>query len=164
MSTGNFLPAKLDGSGGVAAVEPLAWAAFQKDFGKAAAAVPFKDAALEFNRHPHPANSAREHTYWHMVTEGQPEEARTAPELDRLERVPWARPVLEHAGDEVKRWGNVRGSDRHFCIWHSRANYLIVVKQTVKAYLLKTTYCPTIARQRQLHQEFAEAKRRNLTF
>ena len=105
---------------------------------------------------------ARPNTY--MVTEGQPEEARTAPELDRLDRVTWARPVLEHTGDEVKRWGNVRGSDRHFCIWHSRANYLIVVKQTVKAYLLKTTYCPTPARQRQLHQEFAEAKRRNLTF
>jgi hypothetical protein len=104
MSAGNLLPAKLDGSDGIAAVEPLAWTVFQKDFGRAAAPVPFQDATLEFNRYPHPANPAREHTYWHMVTEGQPEEARTTPELDRLERVPWARPVLEHTGNEVKRW------------------------------------------------------------
>jgi G:T-mismatch repair DNA endonuclease (very short patch repair protein) len=58
----------------------------------------------------------------------------------------------------------VRGSDRHFCIWHDHANYLIVVKQTRTAYLLKTTYCPTPMRRQQLHLEFAEAKRRNLTF
>ena len=165
MSDGNWVPAKLDCSDGVTVLEPQAYCAYQVDFGIARPAVPFRGAAITVNRKPHPANAQREHTYWHMVTEGEPEITRTTPILDRLERIPWARPVLEHVGASgVKAWENVRGSDRHFCVWHDRVNYLVVVKQTVDTFLLKTTYCPTPQRRMKLHTEYAEAKRRGRTF
>lgn len=161
----NWVPDMLDGSQGIAGVEPNAYCSYQADFGPRQSPVNFRDSTLTVNRFPHPANRQREHTYWHMVTEGHPENVRNSPMLDRLQRVPWARPLLEHIGQPgVKAWANVRGSDRHFCVWHDRINYIVVVKQTVDAFLLKTTYQPTLDRRRKLHTEYAEAKKNGLAF
>lgn len=143
-----------------ATLEPQAYAAYHADFGVGVAPVPFHGAPIEVERHPHKANATREHTYWHMVTEGLPESARITPILDRLVRVPWVRVVLEnqtHA--DIKIWANIRGSDRHFCFWHPKLNFLVVVKQTATAYLLKTCYCPDRDRVRKLHVEYREATR-----
>jgi len=161
----SWVPNMLDGSQGLAVVEPNAYCSYQSDFGPARPPVTFRDSTIIVNRSPHPANRHREHTYWHMVTEGHPETVRTTPMLDRLQRVPWARPLLEHIGQPgVKAWANVRGPDRHFCVWHDRINYIVVVKQTANAFLLKTTYQPTSARCRKLHTEYAEAKRNGMAF
>lgn len=165
MSETSWVPSKLDGSPGLAVVEPQAYLAYQADFGLSRAAVMFRGAPITVNRRPHPANVLREHTYWHMITEGTPESIRTTPMLDRLERIPWARPVLEHIGQPgVKAWENVRGLDRHFCVWHDKINYIVVVKQTADAFLLKTTYQPTSQRRLKLHTEYAEAKRNGTAF
>lgn len=40
----------------------------------------------------------KERRFWHCVAEGKIEEERT-PDLRRCERIPWMRPVLEHASD-----------------------------------------------------------------
>ena len=150
-------PTKLPAS---ADLEPQAYAVYQTDFGPAATRVPFKEAHIEVERHPHKANAAREYTYWHMVTEGQPESARITPMLDRLARVPWVRVVLENKTHvDIKFWANARGADRHFCLWHPKLNFLVVVKQTATAYLLKTCYCPEPDRIRKLHAEYREAQR-----
>ena len=153
-------PPKLGPAGDIGVLEPTAYVHYQQDFGTASPRVPFRGSDVNVERHPHRANSAREHTYWHMVTEGQPEETRTSPILERLERIPWVKTLLENARhQDVKFWCNARGSDRHFCLWHPKLNYLVIVKQTARVYLLKTTYCPEPRRILQLHSEYAAAKR-----
>ncbi|MEI6972781.1 MAG: hypothetical protein WCL44_14845, partial [bacterium] len=93
---------------------------------------------------------------------GSPEELRKAPMPDRLERMPWAKPLIENEGDTaaaIKVWANERHGNKHVCIWFDRNNYLVVLKQCAAHYLLKTTYCPESKRQRQLHKEYAAWKR-----
>lgn len=140
-------------------LEPRAHDAFQHDFGAHVVSVLFQAQCVIMNRSPHPANSAREHTYWHMVTEGQPEEQRILPIEDRLAKIPWARPVLENATDpEIKVWFSPRYTSGNYCVWYSKANYLVVVKQLTNGFLLKTAYTPDYTRVTRLHQEYAASK------
>lgn len=161
MSTTHWLPNRLDRNSfsDETALEAAAWAAFQRDF---AAAPIFRTERVNTNRQPHPARADRHHSYWHAVTEGEPEEARAVPEAERLERVPWVRPVIENEAcpqSSIKVWSNQRGSSTHVCIWFDRVNWLVVLKQLKTNYLLKTTYSPQSKRQRQLHQEYARWKK-----
>ena len=155
-----IFPPKLAASD-LSQLEPKAYTRYQKDFGPPSSPVPFRGAQIGVERHPHRANATREHTYWHMVTEGFPESIRTSPIWDRLERVPWVRVVLENAQHaDIKFWANARGSDQHFCLWHSKLNFIVVVKQTAQSYLLKTCYCPDRDRVRKLHIEYARSRPR----
>jgi hypothetical protein len=141
------------------ALEAAAWAAFQQDF---SSTPEFRSERVNVNRRPHPARSDRHHTYWHAVTEGRPETARTNPETERLEHIPWARPVIENEAcqqSSIKVWSNRRGSDTHICIWFDRINYLVVLKRLRTNYLLKTTYSPQSRRRQQLHREYAAWKK-----
>lgn len=161
MSSTPWLPARLDRASFAddAALEAAAWAAFQQDF---AITPGFRGEDVIVDRTPHKARPDREHTYWHAVTEGEPEETRTAPETERLERVPWTRPVIENEAcpqSSIKVWSNRRGSSTHICIWFNRINYLIVLKRLRTNYLLKTTYSPQSRRVRQLHREYAAWKK-----
>jgi hypothetical protein len=161
MNSPTWLPAWLDRAtfANEAALEAAAWAVFQKDF----ASVPsFRTERVNINRQPHPARADRQHSYWHAVTEGQPEETRTAPEPERLERMPWARPVIENEAcplSSIKVWSNTRQGNTHVCIWFDRINYLVVLKQLSTNYLLKTTYSPESRRKQQLHKEYAAWKK-----
>jgi hypothetical protein len=141
------------------ALEAAAWIAFQRDF---ATAPTFRSERVNINRQPHPARSDRHHSYWHSVTEGQPEHTRTTPELERLERIPWARPVIENEAcphSSIKVWSNQRNGNTHVCIWFDQINYLIVLKRLTTNYLLKTTYSPEPQRHQQLHKEYARWKK-----
>ena len=40
----------------------------------------------------------KERRFWHCVSEGELEDARS-PDLRRCERMPWMRPVIEHASE-----------------------------------------------------------------
>ena len=142
-------------------LEPRAYDAFLADFGATVEAVQFQGHDVHVNTLAHPANVSRGHTYWHMVTEGTPEENRVSPVRERLVKIPWARPVLHHSFDPgIKIWFSPRYANGHYCIWHCQANYLVVIKQLANGWLLKTAYTPDYKRVPQLHQEFAEAKRR----
>ena len=80
--------------------------------------------------------------------------------FERLARIPWLRPLLEHLTDaDMKVWFSPRYENNHYCVWHSKANYLVVVKQTTSGWLLKTAYTPDHVRIIKLHQEYANAKR-----
>ncbi|MCC5847261.1 MAG: hypothetical protein JJU29_04130 [Verrucomicrobia bacterium] len=122
----------------------------------------FRGDEVRVHRHPHLANSNRWNTYWHCVTEGHPESTRTNPIPDRLERIPWARPIIENeteAHSGIKVWANIRGRDRHVCIWFEPENYLIVLKVAKDHFVLKTTYRPESRRRSQLHRDYANWKK-----
>ena len=161
MSIPPWLPARLDRAAfpDVPAMEAAAWAIFQRDF---ATCPSFRTEEVRIARYAHKARADRGHSYWHLITEGEPEEARTVPVLDRLERVPWTRPLIENEAcpmSAIKVWSNHRYGSKHICIWFDRQNYLVVLKQLSRDYLLKTTYSPESKRQRQLHKEYAAWKK-----
>lgn len=154
-SSTSWLPAKFNESeyANIDALEVAAYVLFQRDW---AISFAFRGNEVRVHRQPHKAREDRWHTYWHMVTEGSPEEERDTPLLDRLERVPWCRPVIENESQpEIKVWENTRGRDKHICIWFDRVNYIAILKQCRDHVLLKTTYCPERRRKQQLHKEYA---------
>jgi len=161
MTTPAWLPTRFDRAAfpTIADLELAAWAVYRKDF----ATVPrFRTENVGVVRRAHKVRADREHTYWHMITEGEPEESRTTPMPDRLERLPWTRPIIENEGDaaaSVKVWANERHGNTHVCIWFDRQNYIVVLKQCTGHYLLKTAYCPEPKRQQQLHREYAAWKK-----
>ena len=141
----------------IAALESAAYAVFQNDWTDFPL---FRGDEVRVYRHPHKANGDRWHTYWHAVTEGSPEEEWTSPVPERLERIPWCRPVVDHENDPaIKVWANVRGRDQHICIWFDRVNYIVILKQCKDHFLLKTTYCPRSRRKQQLHREYSAWKK-----
>ena len=138
-------------------LETAAYSIFQTDWQSHPV---FRGDEVRVHRQPHKANPLRWHTYWHCVTEGQPEEARTTPMEDRLDRIPWTHPVVSNEADAaVKVWSNIRGQDRHVCIWLERENYLVVLKMAHSHFVLKTAYCPEPNRRRQLHKDYAAWKK-----
>ena len=127
----------------------------------------FRGDEVRVHRHPHLANSNRWNTYWHCVTEGDPETTRITPIQDRLERIPWARPVIENETDTnsgIKVWANVRGRDQHVCVWFEPENYLIVLKIARNHFVLKTTYRPESNRRAQLHRDYTAWKKTGREF
>lgn len=161
MSSPAWLPDRLDRTAfpDEAALEVAAWAVFQQNFSTAPS---FRSERVNVDRSSHVARTDRQHSYWHAVTEGQPEEARITPDPERLERMPWARPVIENEAcphSAIKVWSNRRKGNTHICIWFNRINYLVVLKQLRTNYLLKTTYSPESRRKQQLHREYAAWKK-----
>ena len=164
MSDRIIFPAALAEAGGVPAVEPQALVVYVRDFPAGGTLPPVQGTPVKVRREPHPANSKREFTYWHMVTDGPDEEHRT-PDLSRLVRIPWARPLLDHhTHASVKRWWNTRAGRRHFCLWHPPMNYVLVIKERYEGLFLVTTYCPEPHRKLQFHSDWAEAKKAGRIF
>lgn len=161
-------PAMLSSIGDLPVVEPQSLAFYLRDFQTDQELPRFKDEPIIVRREPHPANTTREYTYWHMVTEGErgeEDERKRTPDLKRMVRIPWANPLLVHYMHEaVKRWWNVRKGLRHYCLWHPKVNYLLIVKERPEGHYLVTSYCPTPLRVAEFHMELAEAKRAGHTF
>lgn len=157
-------PGMLADTGGPAAVEPKSLVTFQTDFPAGGTLPPVRGESVKLRREPHPANAAREFTYWHMVTDG-PDELTRVLDLPRLVRMPWAKPLLDHHKHEtVKRWWNFRAGRRHFCLWHPPVNYLLVIKERYDGLFLTTTYCPEPKRRLDFHMEWAQAKKAGRIF
>ena len=110
------------------------------------------------SRRPHIANPTREHTYWHIVTSGFPENIRTLPETRRLRRIPWVRPIVAGwTGSKI--WWEYRESSVHWNIWHTGQRHVIIVKELADGhYLLKTGY-PTDLDVTVWHRRYEEAKK-----
>jgi len=161
-----WLPPRLRGAAfaDTSALEIAAYEVFQKDWATRAV---FHGDEVRVHRHPHRANANRWHTYWHCMTEGEPEETRSTPMADRLERIPWSRPVIENEADiagGMKVWANIRGRDQHVCVWFEPENYLVVLKIAYDHFLLKTTYCPEPRRKMQLQRDYSAWKKTGRAF
>lgn len=166
MSGNLVFPPILQAEGGVPIVEPQSLTRYQTDFPAGGTLPSVRGKPVMVRREPHPANPAREYTYWHMVTEGEFEdEQKRTPDLERIMRMPWAKPLLvNYTHTTVKRWWNVRYGMRHYCIWHSPVNYLVVIKERYEGLFLLTTYCPIPKRALGFHKEWAIAKKAGRTF
>jgi hypothetical protein len=148
----------------ILSLELAAYAIFQKDW---ATRPIFRGDQVRVHFHPHRANVNRWNSYWHCVTEGEPEETRTKPIVERLERIPWSRPLIENESDvaaRIKVWANTRGRDQHVCIWLEPENYLIVLKIAYDHFLLRTTYCPESRRRVQLQRDYTAWKKTGRAF
>ena len=162
-------PPPLDGSMGFDVTEPVAWSAYQRDFPANATLPEINGDNIQVRRAPHPANPFREHTYWHMVThdekEGVPNEALRRPDINRLVRIPWARPLLEsYLGPEVKRWREVLHGRWTLHIWHTRVNYILVLREQDKGLFLITSFCPAPQKVTTYHTRWSAAKKARHTF
>lgn len=162
-------PSVLPNTGGVPVVEPQSHTVYQTDFPATGTLPAVQAEPVKVRRSPHPANAAREYTYWHMVTEDDPrhprDESKRLPDLVRLCSIPRAKTLLvNHTHETVKRWWNVRAGFKHLCIWHPPVNYVLVIKERYDGFFLVTTYCPEPKRKMDFHKEWATAKKAGRTF
>lgn len=86
----------------------------------------------------------KERSFWHCIQEGRIEEQRT-PDLRRCERISWIRAIIEHANEPIiKKWQNKKGRHIRQLLWLEEAEYLIVLEERIKTWLLWTAYCTTL--------------------
>jgi hypothetical protein len=111
-----------------------------------------------------PILDGKESGFWHLIQEGAVEEDRV-PNLRRLERVRWPRPVIEHDRDQVIRaWRNVRhtkvGIQKNICLWLEESEYLVVLRIRNNGLLFWTAYPVTEDhKKRKLAREYEESKK-----
>ena len=162
-------PPMLDASAGFDATEPTAWSVYQDDFPKNAPLPVIEGEAIRVRRSFHPGNTTREHTYWHMVTCGgkrdDNDEASRKPDIERLVRIPWALPLLTaYRHPSVKRWREARHGRWSLHVWHTRANYLLVLREQNNGLFLITSFCPAPKNITKYHTRWSAAKKARHTF
>lgn len=108
----------------------------------------------------HPMVDGKEATFWHMTSEGNIECERT-PDIRRMERIRWPRPVIEEAVESkgstvVKVWRNTRGkNETRVLLWLESEQYLVVLADRGEYILPWTAYPVTRPhQQRKLQKEF----------
>ena len=102
----------------------------------------FKGKRLGLKRHPLVDN--KEYTFYHMTHEGNIEHERN-PDLRRMERISWPRPLIDHSEHEyIKVWRNIRrgtgGTKSRILILHEQEKYLVVLDDRGNFILPWTAY------------------------
>lgn len=88
----------------------------------------------------YPLVEGKEYTFYHMTHKGNIEKERL-PDLRRLERIPFARPIIDFSTDSaLKVWENKRNNDKRILIFHDVENYLVVLADRKEYILPWTTY------------------------
>ncbi len=73
----------------------------------------------------------KETIFWHMTTRNDRQTATRLPDLRRSERLPWVRPMIEHAGcDEGKAWDyqEADGSLKTY-VWLEDQQFVVIMKK-----------------------------------
>lgn len=115
---------------------------------------PVPDQRLNIKRMP-TDEEGRCSTFWHLVTEGEIESART-PDLSRLERISWPMVILREfattypnrSSSKIRWWKNKRAHRARYVIALADYSYVVVVADRGDFVLLWTAY-PVEYRQRQ---------------
>lgn len=89
-----------------------------------------------------PETNGLEYTFWHLITEDQPEGDRV-PQSNRCERIRWPKPIIEAASEgRLWCWREKRGGDPrprlHLAL--SDFSYLVVLSEKAEHLLLITAY------------------------
>ena len=105
----------------------------------------------------HPLVDGKECTFYHITHEGKDENSRL-PDLRRLERIPYPRPIIDNSeNEELKVWRNKRNGDERILIYHEQENYLVVLADR-GTYILpwSTYYIEYPNRRKRLLREYEE--------
>lgn len=101
---------------------------------------------LRFRGTPVNARRVPEHErkwacFWHMISEGRVEDART-PDMRRCERLSQVRWIIENADTvpAIDIWEQTREREKNWVLWYEEY-YLVVLAQRSGYYLLKTAFC-----------------------
>jgi len=110
----------------------------------------------------YPLIEGKEYTFYHFTHDGNFENERL-PNLRRMERIPWPRPMIdESAHPYLKVWRNTRGHDERVLIFHEHENYLVVLADRGEYILPWTSYLVDIpSRKRKLLKEYEAFKNAN---
>lgn len=88
-----------------------------------------------FNKKPlrlksHPLIDGKEYTFYHFTHSGDIEKERI-PDLRRMERIGWAKPVIENCYKwNLKVWPQRRNGKKRLCIWLQRqdgSDYVVIL-------------------------------------
>jgi len=75
----------------------------------------------------HPIIEGKEYTFYHFTHDGDVETERL-PNLRRLERIPYPRPMIDNSRHPyLKVWRNQRGKNSRILIFHEGEGYLVVL-------------------------------------
>lgn len=75
----------------------------------------------------HPIIEGKEYTFYHFTHDGDVETERL-PNLRRLERIPYPRPMIDNSRHPyLKVWRNQRGKNNRILIFHEEEGYLVVL-------------------------------------
>lgn len=89
----------------------------------------FEGIRLGLKRYP--LVEGKEYTFYHFTHEGDIENERL-PDLRRMERIAWPRPMIDNSSDRyLKVWRNIRrgkgGTKNRILILHEAERYLIIL-------------------------------------
>ncbi len=88
----------------------------------------------------YPLVDDREYTFYHLTHDGKNEDERT-PNINRYERIPWPRPLIENSNHKyLKVWRNNRKNKNRILIFHEDESYLVVLEDRSQYILLWTAY------------------------
>lgn len=102
----------------------------------------FRGKRLGLKKHPIVMN--KEYTFYHMTHDGDIEHDRT-PDLRRMERISWPRPMIDDSEHQYLRvWRNVRrgrgGTRNRILILHEEERFLVVLDDRGEFILPWTSY------------------------
>ncbi|MBM3151793.1 MAG: hypothetical protein FJZ96_06255 [Chloroflexi bacterium] len=130
---------------------------FRKDFIESKPL--FRGTSVGITKHPY--SQGKESTFWHLISEGKVEEART-PDFERCKRIRWSRAIIEnHATPFVQVWETMRGREKRILLRFifEKDDYLVVLAEHKGTILLITAYLVTWQSQKsRLQQEFETYK------
>lgn len=88
----------------------------------------------------YPLVEGKEYTFYHFTHDGDIETERL-PNLRRLERIPFPRPLIDNSRHPyLKVWRNKRGSKERILIFHEAESYLVVLEDRGDYILPWTAY------------------------
>ena len=104
----------------------------------------------------------KEATFWHLTSEGKDEKNRT-PDLRRLERIAWPKPlIVDSEHPYLKVWRNQRSGKDRILIFHEQECFLMVLADRGEYILPWTAYLVDKQHnKRKLLQEYEAYKNAN---
>ena len=154
-----ILPPKIlleDFSGNFQRYFEKVYAVFKKDFVDSSPIYMGKRLRLK----KHPLIDGKEYTFYHLTHSGKLESDRK-PDLRRMERISWPRPVIENYKKwELKIWPQKRNGKNRMCIWlqlEDEMDYIVILDIRENYNLIWTSFVLEYSHEKRKKQKEYEA-------
>lgn len=155
------LPPKLELDGSYAHLISMLYEVFERDFLQSRANFHGLPVVVDCSK----VDSELEEGFWHVIT--RDDSPGRLLDYKRAKRLPWLRPLIEHAPDpDVFCWtedelDRRRGQMRkkHY-VWYEPGDYLIILKEIPKRYFLATAFHVTGQREYDYFMRKYEAQKK----